>query len=204
MKAWRPAARPPAGRTSFFPTNYNTRGQFLPRVKSVLILIAQCAHVYQKVISWKQLWNLKYGLSTKGGLWREKLKPREYSKIYIFTLVKSASKWRLMSSGYPSKKCQELPPHTRVPFWNAFYQYCKYYEVSYKFAFRLPLHIKEVEVYKQASKCSCERKKKRENIYCMTAYPQHFANCISGLVWLMEFVTSSSFFVILNSKGLGL
>ena len=29
----RPTARPPAGRTSFFPTNYNTRGQFLPRVK---------------------------------------------------------------------------------------------------------------------------------------------------------------------------
>ena len=31
-------ARPPAGRTSFFPTNYNTRGQFLPRVKSSLQL----------------------------------------------------------------------------------------------------------------------------------------------------------------------
>ena len=25
-------ARPPAGRTSFFPTNYNARGQFLSRV----------------------------------------------------------------------------------------------------------------------------------------------------------------------------
>ena len=25
-----PPACPPAGRTSFFPTNYNTRGQFLP------------------------------------------------------------------------------------------------------------------------------------------------------------------------------
>ena len=34
-KAWRPAARPPAGRTSFFPTNYNTREQFLPRVKTL-------------------------------------------------------------------------------------------------------------------------------------------------------------------------
>ena len=30
----RPSARPPAGRTPFFPTNYNTRGQFWPRVKN--------------------------------------------------------------------------------------------------------------------------------------------------------------------------
>ena len=27
-------ARPPARRTKFFPTNYNTRDQFLPRVKT--------------------------------------------------------------------------------------------------------------------------------------------------------------------------
>ena len=30
MKAW----RPPAGQTSFFPTNYNTLEQFLPWVKT--------------------------------------------------------------------------------------------------------------------------------------------------------------------------
>ena len=137
------------------------------------------------------MWNLryglrtkggKYGLSTKGGLWREKLKPREYSKIYIFTLVKSASKWRLMSSGYPSKKCQELPPHTRVPFWNAFYQYCKYYEVSYKFAFRLPLHIKEVEVYKPAN--VLVRGKKIEKIY--TAWQHTLSTLLTAsLVWFV-------------------
>ena len=31
-------ARPPARRTSFFPTNYNTREQFLPRVKQLYFL----------------------------------------------------------------------------------------------------------------------------------------------------------------------
>ena len=39
--------RPPAGRTSFFPTNYNTREQFLPWVKRIIF------HTFLKPLSLK-------------------------------------------------------------------------------------------------------------------------------------------------------
>ena len=40
------------GQTSFFPTNYNTRGQFLPRVKmhTPLDLHVKCAYPLQDLI----------------------------------------------------------------------------------------------------------------------------------------------------------
>ena len=45
----RPPAHPPAGRTKFFPTNYNTREQFLPRVKN--------SPVSSMTLSYSSCWN---------------------------------------------------------------------------------------------------------------------------------------------------